>query len=130
MRDCRGFTLVETLMSLFLIGIGVLAVAPMFMYAMQGNATSQQFGSAGAIAVERMELLRAVDYLNLVPGGSLTADDAGYSATDDPAYTVRWTIVDNGGVVPGTRIITLDVTATNQIIGNNKSVRLVSLRGR
>ena len=51
--DARGFSLVEVLVALFLIGLGVLAAAPMFIYAMQGNATGADFGSVGAIAVER-----------------------------------------------------------------------------
>ena len=42
-----GFTLVEVLIALFLIGIGVLAAAPMFIYAMQGNAVGGDFGIGG-----------------------------------------------------------------------------------
>ncbi|MCH7779288.1 MAG: hypothetical protein IH848_00450 [Acidobacteria bacterium] len=45
-------------MSLFLIGLGVLAAAPMFMYAIQGNAVGAEKGAAGALAVEQMEILR------------------------------------------------------------------------
>ena len=37
-ENTSGFTLVEVVVALFLIGLGVLAAAPMFMFAMQGNA--------------------------------------------------------------------------------------------
>ena len=80
----EGFTLVEVLIALFLIGIGVLAAAPMFIYAMQGNAVGGDFGSVGATAVERMELLRSQDWGTLTAGGSLSTSVANYFDTSDP----------------------------------------------
>lgn len=127
-----GFTLVEVLLALFLIAIGVLAAAPMFVYAMQGNAMGADFGSTGAIAVERMEILRSTSYGNLPAGGDLASDvSAGgvdYFDNSDPDYTVRWQIVDN--VSPDdTKTITVRVTAVRQVVGNRKGVTLTTLRG-
>lgn len=126
MRE-SGFTLVEVLMALFLIGIGVLAAAPMFMYAMQGNATGADLGSVGAIAVERMEQLRAADYVTLTAGGSLTANVAGYFDTSDPNYTVRWTIADNVNPVKS-KTITVRAVAVRQVVGMRKDVVLTTMR--
>ena len=132
-RDTRdgagGFTLVEVLLALFLIGIGVLAAAPMFIYAMQGSAVGADFGWVGAVGVERMELLRADDYFNLPAGGSLTANVAGYFDTGTPGVTVRWTIADN--VTPArTKTITVVVIADRQVVGDRKNVTLTTIRGQ
>ena len=128
MRE-NGFTLVEVLMALFLIGIGVLAAAPMFMYAMQGNATGADFGSVGAIAVERMETLRSMTYNDLTAGGSLAVSQAGYSDLTDTDYVVRWQITDNVAPV-GTKTIVVRAIAVRQVVGRRKEIVLTTLRGR
>jgi len=124
-----GFTLLEVLVALVLIGVGVLAAAPMFVYAMQGNAVAADFGSVGAIAVERMELLRSQAYGTLTPGGSLTASVNGYSDASNADYIVRWQIADNA-VPAGTRSITVRAIAVRQVVGNRKEITLTTLRGR
>lgn len=128
-RSERGFSLVEVLVALFLITIGVLAAAPMFIYATQGNAVGADFGSGGALGVERMELLRSQPYSALAAGGGLTSDVTGYFDTSDPGYRVRWQITDN--VSPAnTKTIEVRVIANRQVVGNAKSVTLTSIRGR
>ena len=132
-RDTRGsaggFTLVEVLLALFLIGIGVLAAAPMFIYAMQGSAVGADFGWVGAVGVERMELLRATDYFSLPAGGSLTTNVADYFDTSTPGVTVRWTVEDN--VTPArTKTITVLVVADRQVVGDRKNVTLTTIRGQ
>ena len=125
----RGFSLLEVLVALFLIGLGVLAAAPMFVYAMQGNAAGADFGSVGAIAVERMELLRSLDFGALPAGGSLTSSVNGYSDLTDPEYIVRWSITDNG-TPPATKVVTVRAIAVRQVVGQRKEITLTTLRGR
>lgn len=127
--NAHGFSLVEVLVALFLIALGVLAAAPMFVYAMQGNATGADFGSVGANAVERMELLRGQDYASLAPGGSLNVSQVGYSDLGDPDVVVRWTIAENANPA-GTRTIVVRAIATRQVVGQRKEVTLTTLRGR
>ena len=124
-----GFSLVEVLVALFLIGIGVLAAAPMFIYAMQGNAVGGDFGTVGATAVERMELLRATDYGSLAAGGSLTVGVANYFDNSDPEITVRWSITDN--TTPAqTKTIQVRAIANRQVVGERKDVTLTTIRGK
>jgi prepilin-type N-terminal cleavage/methylation domain-containing protein len=130
-KNSDGFTMVEVLVALFLLAIGVLAAAPMFVYAMQGNAVGADFGTSGAIAVERMEVLRGTFYGDLPAGGDLASDVTGtvpYFDNSNPDFTIRWTIVDN--VTPDdTKTITVRVTAVRQIVGDRKGVTLTTLRG-
>jgi prepilin-type N-terminal cleavage/methylation domain-containing protein len=128
-HGARGFSLVEVLVALFLIALGVLAAAPMFVYAMQGNASGADFGSVGAIAVEQMEQLRSQTFASLAAGGSLTVSQTGYSDLGDPEYIVRWRITDNA--TPATiKTITVRVIAVRQVVGQRKEITLTTLRGR
>ena len=129
MLDERGFSLVEVLVALFLIALGVLAAAPMFVYAMQGNATGADFGSVGALAVERMEQLRASSFVSLAAGGSLTVSQTGYSDTSDPDYIIRWRITDDA-TPPSVKTITVRAIAVRQVVGERKEITLTTLRGR
>jgi prepilin-type N-terminal cleavage/methylation domain-containing protein len=125
----EGFTLVEVLIAMFLIGIGVLAAAPMFIYAMQGNAVGGDFGSVGATAVEHMELLRSQDWGTLTAGGSLSTSVANYFDTSDPDVTVRWSITDN--TTPAqTKTIQVRAVANRQVVGERKDVTLTTIRGK
>lgn len=128
-NSSAGFTLIEVVVALFLISIGVLAAAPMFMYAMQGNATGADLGSVGAVAVEHMELLRSQDYVALPAGGSLTSGVTGYTDTSNPEVTVRWVITDNVSPL-GTKTIEVRAISTRQVVGNAKEVTLTTMRGR
>ena len=139
-RKARGFSLVEVLVALFLISIGVLAAAPMFIYAMQGNAVGADLGTVGAVAVEHMELLRSSNYGALAAGGSLTSNVTGYFDNSNPAVTVRWTITDttvgpvtlNGTTVGPVAMKTITVRAvTNrQVVGQRKEITMTAERGK
>lgn len=122
-----GFTLVEVVIALFLIGLGVLAAAPMFMFAMQTTAVGGEKGIAGAAAVERMELLRRQDYTTLTAGGSLTVNISGYSDTSDPDYAVRW-LISNRGNPTNTKTVAVRVVPAGTIVGSSRAVTLTTVR--
>ena len=132
-KTSAGFTLVEVMLALLLLAIGVLAAAPMFVYAMKGNAGAGDFGVVGALAVERMELLRGEDYSDLDAGGSLTANTTvggvDYFDTSNDGYVLRWTIAD-GSPIANTKTIAVRAVALRQVIGQQKEVTLTTVRGR
>lgn len=94
-------------MGLFLLSVGSLAVAPLFMHAMHGNATSRDLGWVGVSVEQRIEILRSMPYDSLVPGGSVTTAVSGYTDNPEPDVEIRWTIVDHSSTIPGTKIITV-----------------------
>ncbi len=129
-KGASGMTLVEVLMALFLIGIGVLAAAPMFIYAMQGNAVGADLGTVGAVAVERMELLRSSNYGVLTAGGSLGGNVSGYFDNSNPAVTVRWTIADTVVGSVAMKTITVRALANRQVVGERKDITMTTERGK
>ena len=128
-RGSRGFSLVEVLLALSLLFVGIVAAAPMFIFAMKETAAGADMGSVGAAAVDRMELMRASDFYTLAAGGSLSSDVSGFSDTSNSRYTVRWSIVDNAS--PATiKTISVRAIAVRQAMGNAKEVTLSALRAR
>jgi len=128
--NSSGFTLLEVIVALFLMALGVLAAAPMFIYAMQGNAVGADLGTVGAVAVERMELLRSQDFGMLTAGGSLAGNVTGYFDNSNPAVTVRWTIADTVVGSVDMKTITVRALANRRITGQRKDITMTTVRGK
>lgn len=128
-RDDSGFSLIEVLVALLLLAFGMLAVAPLFVYATRVSASSADVGTAGALAVRRMELLRATGFNSLTAGGSLTSNSTGYFDASNVRTVVRWTVSDNA--TPATvKTITVLAIANRQPQGQAKLVAVTSRRTR
>jgi Tfp pilus assembly protein PilV len=133
MRRTEGFTVLEVLIAVILIAIVVLAVAPMFMMATARTAAGADFGRVGAMAVERMEVLRAASYDGMTAGGSLVTDatvsGTPYFDASVPGYVVRWQVTDNATADGGKRLA-VRVLSLRQVSGVPKEVTLTALRVR
>ena len=125
----RGATLLEVLVALFLAGLGMLAMAPLFVYATESSATAADLGTVGAQAVRRMEILRSRGFGSLAAGGSLTTSVAGFSDASDPDVTVWWTVSHNA-FPPTRKTITVRARATRVVVGIPKEVTLSTVRTR
>ncbi len=58
----RGFTIVEALVALVVLTIGILTVYTMQTGSVRGNTRAKQITTASNWAVDRMELINALDY--------------------------------------------------------------------
>ncbi|HUD72714.1 MAG TPA: type II secretion system protein [Dongiaceae bacterium] len=129
MRHQRGVSLVEVIIALALMGVILAYAAPLFATAIHENAAGADLGAVGAMAVDRMELLRGTDFYSLGAGGNLSSDVTGFSDPADPRYTVRWLVADNGS--PATlKTISVRVIAARAVNGPAKEVTLVTERAR
>lgn len=124
-----GFSLLEALMGLTIVAIGVLSIAPVFVYSIRANAVGADVSSASALATEHMELLRSDHYTFLNPGGDLDLNVIGYADDSDPDYIVRWQIALNASPV-GTKTIRVRVIARYRIAGEEKTVEVALVRAR
>jgi prepilin-type N-terminal cleavage/methylation domain-containing protein len=126
--NSEGFTLIEVVVALLLIAFGVTASVPMFVAAAKDNAVSADLGWLGAAAVERMEVMRSLYYEELVPGGSLDTDVAGYFDPTHPDALIRWQVVQDAN--PSTVTLIVRAVARRQVVGEVKQVTMLSVRGR
>lgn len=112
-----GFTLVETVIALVIMMIVGLGAASLFVYSLTNNSGANDRELAKAVAQQRLERLRNVDF-----------DDASLAATagttetvtsGDRNYTVLTTIVNNTPVAPNTLVTlkTITIQVTPQTAG-------------
>ena len=128
-KSDTGFTIVEVVVALSLMFVVLMSAAPMFIFAMKENASAGDLGMVGAAAVDRTELLRAVDFNLLLAGGSITSNVTGYFDVSDPEVTVRWQVTNNANPVTE-KTIQVRAIRTRQAMGRAKNITLVTLRVR
>ena len=128
-RRPDGFTLVEVVLALFILAVGVIATAPMFIYAARENAVGGDLGEVGDLAVRHMELLRATEFALLTNGGDLNSNVDAYYSVSRPGFLVRWVVADNPNPPAETKTITVRAIADRQVIGRQKEVTLIAVRG-
>ena len=95
-----GFTLVEALVAMFVTTLILLTIAELMITGLYVHRSATDVTETTALALERLEQLRNSTYDNLIPGGSIAVNVAGFSenldinndGTDD--YARRWEILD------------------------------------
>ena len=108
LKNQKGFTLVEVMISMVILAIGVLGLAPMMVTAMYGNAFSEDVTSAAFLAQDSMERLKNQSVITPIPytennnglfnvyNRSIQVDDSGSDGTVPPnvfriQVTMSWT---------------------------------------
>lgn len=114
LRNQRGFSLIEALVSIFLMGIVLLGVAQLIGVSIHLQRASEDLTLATVLAEQKLEELRNVDFNGLAPGGSINGNEPGYFDMPDVDndgvvdYTRRWEVLDLGvGKLMRVRVISL-----------------------
>jgi type IV pilus assembly protein PilV len=126
LRRRAGFTILEALIAMSILGVGLLALAAMQLFALRGGESGRRTTEAAAIAETRMEQLQRATWTDVAPTGGWTAastlSSPGQSGVE---YNVKWRIAD---VVAGaTRSIDVQVTWTEPQRGS-RSFAISSMR--
>lgn len=130
-RKCeRGFTLVETAISMVVMMVAGLAVSSLFVFSTQNNVGGNERALAMAVAQQQMEQLRSVSFDSTTLNAGTTTSTVRSSDRD---YTVVKAITDEinpNNAVKQLRKITITVTPTGGARGNwtRSPVTLVALR--
>lgn len=124
----RGFTLIETVVSLVVMMIVGLGAASLFMYAVRNNSGAADRAVAVAIAQQRMERLRNVVYTDatLNVGTTNTA-----IISSGRTYSVQTTVCVGAGCSGSDTVkkITVQVTPTNAgTVWASNAVTVTALR--
>jgi len=97
-----GFTLVEALVAMFVTTLILLTIAELMITGLYVHRSATDVTETTALASERLEQLRNIQYDLLAAGGSIAVNAAGFSETIDidrdgvDDYSRRWEILDLG----------------------------------
>ena len=67
LRNQKGMTLLEVMVSMLILAFGVLGLAPMIVVSMYGNSYSNQVTVADAIAMDRFEEIKTWYHISPLP---------------------------------------------------------------
>lgn len=102
----KGFTIIEVLIAMVILGIGLLSLATMQVTGIKGNATANRITTGSSFSADRIEKLFALDWTHAdladdkAPNGTAGLNATGASAdgsavTSDGLYTIYWNVADN-----------------------------------
>ena len=111
-RGARGFTLIEIMIALFILSVGLLAVATMQISAIRGNAMGNDVTHATLLAQDMLEQLKSSTNI-------LTVAD---SNDVEGIYNRSWTLTAASGVAR-----TAAVTVSWTTMGNTHNVVLTTI---
>ena len=126
MKKQAGQGLIETLITILLIAISVIALVRFQNYLAYTNSLTRQYNDAGILALEKIESLRDFQVINNTGGYTSyqsIVSGTGTSAGTTATYTLTWTVTANTN--PTYKNIDITVSWTDR---NNtaRSVRFIT----
>jgi prepilin-type N-terminal cleavage/methylation domain-containing protein len=95
----RGFTLIEIMITIFLLVVALLGIVSTSVIVMKTNSFSKTMTTATTLAKAKMEVLKNTDYDSLTGG----------TETVESVFTRTWTVTNN---TPATDMKTIEVNVT------------------
>ncbi len=81
-KNDKGFTLIEVMISMVILAVGVLGLAPLMVLSIYSNTYSQDLTRATAVAQDRIEQLKNAGNFAVIPYAETTnAIDGTYDRT-------------------------------------------------
>lgn len=119
----RGFTLIEVMIALVILGVGIMAIVALQVKDMSYNAGSKRQSEGYNWAMDRVERLQnlpfADPFLNVkgsspaIVGDGHLDTDPNQSGAGDDVYSVEWDVRNNPNV-PNTKIVNVFVRRNNE----------------
>jgi prepilin-type N-terminal cleavage/methylation domain-containing protein len=105
-----GFTLVEVLVSTFILTIGMVSTAGLLAVTLQAQQSARESARSTRLAHEKMDELMKLNFTDarVSIGGNLDANVANHNSTPIAGVTVRWVVA--AGPMADTRLLTVRVT--------------------
>lgn len=122
-----GFSLIEVLIAVLVVGIGFMAVASMTGTSISGNNRSSMMTVATYLAEDRLEELRNRDYADVSAVGSpeIGIDEQG-NVVPNGLFTRSWVVTND---TPGTLMKTINITITWAERGVNHRLTMTTVIG-
>ncbi len=115
----QGFTLIELMMAMVILGIGLFSIAALQVTNVNYNTGSKKSTEGYTWAMDQVERLLTSDY---VPASTTDSCDSGSSSdftctahsTSQGPYTVAWDVSDNSINVPNSVAVNVSVSWKNK----------------
>lgn len=125
-KNKKGQGLIETMITLLLISVSVIALIRFQNYLAYDNSLAQQKNEATILAIQKIESLRDFQVLNNTSGYTSYQGVASGSSTStgtNATYTITWTVTANTN--PTYKVIDVTVSWTDRY-GSAQSIRFIS----
>jgi type IV pilus assembly protein PilV len=119
-KDTRGFTLLEVMITLVILAIGLLGLAGLQIMAIKGNSFGQQMTVASTLAQNQLEALRE-------SAGSLSNGNDTVTDQNGITYTRSWVVAANQ---PQADMDTVDITVswTGPTGSGSEAIRTITIK--
>jgi prepilin-type N-terminal cleavage/methylation domain-containing protein len=110
-NDDRGFTLVETVVAVFILTVALVALAELLAVSVRMHQIGRDSADAARLAQSKVEELMKMNFATnqaIAVGGSLDANTANhFDVPANSGYTRRWSVA--AGPTGNTRVVTVRV---------------------
>jgi len=122
----HGFTLIEVMLSLVILGIGVMSIVALQACNTAYNNSARRQTQAYAWAVDRVERLRALPSGHEDLGVSGSPHEDSVKVGGSTVYSVKWIVTDNGAKVPDTKKVDVIIQCNGRDIAKLTFIRTQS----
>lgn len=119
MRSQQGFTLIEVMMAMVILGIGIMSIVALQTQDMAYNNSSRRQTQGSTWAMDRIEQLRSVPY------GDANLSVGNHNANQGP-YSLSWKVEDNDAKVLDTKKVTVTTSWNNRAVSSVIFIRTKS----
>lgn len=112
-----GFSIIELMVALVLLGIGILSIANLFPLGSRSQLRDRMRTSAADLAQQKMEQLRVVTWsaADLTLGTHPSAGGDTLNLTDEGTFNRRWIVEAQAGAFADMKKVTVRVTWIYQV---------------
>jgi Tfp pilus assembly protein PilV len=121
-----GFTIIEVLLALAILGFGLLTIATLQVNNTNFNSGSRQQTEGYTWAMDQVENLLHGGYdtdADLQVQGSAAVVGDGHMITQGP-YTVEWDVIDNSANIANTRLVSVSIRHNNREVAQVNYTRV------
>ncbi len=133
-RNQNGFSLLEVMIAMVILGIGIMAIVVLQVSDMNYNSGSKRQSEGYNWAMDRVEQLYTLDYaapdlaisnssVNIVGDGHLDTDPVNQSTPGDGIYSLEWDVSTNPNV-QNSRIVNVFIRRNNREIARLDFTRI------
>ena len=119
MLNLKGFTLIEVMIAILILGIGMMAMALLQVTAIRGGSFANQVTQASIYGQDKIEEIKNMDYASVNTGSDAVTSSNGVT------FSRSWTVAADSPY-PDSKTITLTVSWTGPQ-GQNHNVQFSTI---